>query len=1258
LVVTNAAGYSKGNHLDAMYDTSLFPFVGGNMIIGLTNLPLGRYDVVLYGHGIAENQNSAFVVTSYGYAMGPKSTLNGAGWDSVTWAENVQFVKFQSVNVIDGRIWITAMPGATSYAPVSGLQLVRTGDAWGEVPDPPSGLAATVSQTSITMSWNASEGAMSYRVQRGTTSGGPYFDLGTTTETFLVDKEVGFGSTYHYIVRAENNIGASAYSAEVSRVMAKGTEPSNLINIDFTAHLNPGSGGDKVGSAAIGETANDFWNIYSRDVSSMLDGRVVGTVNGLKKANGLTTGVSLTVTNADGFWSGSHPDRMFNSYIYPKADFGGNVTAKFSGIADGRYDLYVYGHGDATSQNSVFELLVGSTVFGPKTNLSGPGWNSVIWSEGVQYVKFSDLHVGSGSMLLTVKPGDTGYALLGGAQLVRLGDLPPPPTPQLWAVSGAGTVGLAWSRSVGANTYRVRRGIQSGGPYFEIGTSLGTGKVDTDVGYGQTYYYIVRAENSSGVSDYSEEVSITVPVGSNPSELINVDFTAHWNPGTRGDKVGLAAAGETPNDSWNSYNQDTSPENWRSEGMLQGLKKANGMATESVLLVTNAAVYSNGSHPDVMYNTYLYPASPNTTLSVGVTNLRAGRYNVYVYGHGTADDQNAVFELSAGNSLVGTKTNLNGPGWDSVTWLEGVQYVRFGAVDVVNGELWLRVKPGASGYAPLSGLQLMRTGEVPVPATLPPPVPTGLAAMAGASSVTLTWNPSPTASLYRIKRATQSGGPYFEVGTATGASRIDAPVGFGTTYYYVVRAENDVGPSAYSAEAAVTMVNGTDLSAVINVNFTAHWNTGSGGDKVGKAAVGETMNDFWNTYSRDTTSHFNTRANGIVPALKKANGEVTGTGLVVTNAASYWSGTHPDVMYNTHLYPAALNTTIIVGLTNVEAGRYDLYLYGHGVANNQNAAFELSVGGAVVGTKATLNGAGWNSPIWAEGVQYVKFAAVDVAGGALWIKVKPGASSYAPINGLQLVRTGDVPSPIPVITKHPISMTLAEGVNAIITVEVAGEGPFNYQWRKGTQEFTSVNSATFFLTNFSVIDQGSYTVEVSKGAYSVTSQPATLTMAVKPYILFEPDSILTVIGRSVSLSVTAVGTGPLHYQWRKNGEPLTDENDDVIPFLQAAQANTGTYDVVVSSPYGSTTSRAVSLQVLPAIIRNLTPAEVDSIPITGFLLKMDAEPGITFVIEYSEDLETWHHLATLTTADEQTEVMDGDAKNRHRRFYRVRVQTQ
>jgi len=100
-----------------------------------------------------------------------------------------------------------------------------------------------------------------------------------------------------------------------------------------------------------------------------------------------------------------------------------------------------------------------------------------------------------------------------------------------------------------------------------------------------------------------------------------------------------------------------------------------------------------------------------------------------------------------------------------------------------------------------------------------PVAPTGLVAQAGDGTVDLSWSTAIGADLYRIKRATVSGGPYSALATQAGTNYQDVTVLNDTTYYYVVSALNDAGEGPDSAE-----VPATPRAAIMGFNAVGGFN--------------------------------------------------------------------------------------------------------------------------------------------------------------------------------------------------------------------------------------------------------------------------------------------------------------------------------------------------------------------------------------------------------------------------------------------------
>jgi trimeric autotransporter adhesin len=88
---------------------------------------------------------------------------------------------------------------------------------------------------------------------------------------------------------------------------------------------------------------------------------------------------------------------------------------------------------------------------------------------------------------------------------------------------------------------------------------------------------------------------------------------------------------------------------------------------------------------------------------------------------------------------------------------------------------------------------------------VPPAAPASLTATAGAGSVALSWAAVTGAAEYHVLRSAATGGPYTQVGVASGTTFTDSGLTGGTTYFYVVRAANSATcESGNSPEASAT----------------------------------------------------------------------------------------------------------------------------------------------------------------------------------------------------------------------------------------------------------------------------------------------------------------------------------------------------------------------------------------------------------------------------------------------------------------------
>ena len=191
-----------------------------------------------------------------------------------------------------------------------------------------------------------------------------------------------------------------------------------------------------------------------------------------------------------------------------------------------------------------------------------------------------------------------------------------------------------------------------------------------------------------------------------------------------------------------------------------------------------------------------------------------------------------------------------------------------------------------------------------------------------------------------------------------------------------------------------------------------------------------------------------------------------------------------------------------------------------------------------------------------------------------------------PVGGSQVLKqkTEDPDPEPPVITKQPKSQTVNEGSSATFSVTATGTAPLSYQWYKGSSKISGATKSSYTISSVKSSDAGNYTVTVSNSAGSVTSDIAKLTVTpilVPPEITEQPKKSQTVNeGSSATFSVTATGTTPLSYQWKKDGQDISGATDATYTVSSVKSSDAGSYTVTVSNSAGSVTSDIAELTVI------------------------------------------------------------------------------
>jgi hypothetical protein len=122
-----------------------------------------------------------------------------------------------------GLVVCSAANGTLNTSTFSNVQITGgDGRAPAVTPAAPPALLAAPGDGVVPLRWMSSFGAASYTVKRATASGGPYTTLASgIPTTSYVDRAVTNGTTYSYVVTANNSAGTSGNSPEDSATPAR-----------------------------------------------------------------------------------------------------------------------------------------------------------------------------------------------------------------------------------------------------------------------------------------------------------------------------------------------------------------------------------------------------------------------------------------------------------------------------------------------------------------------------------------------------------------------------------------------------------------------------------------------------------------------------------------------------------------------------------------------------------------------------------------------------------------------------------------------------------------------------------------------------------------------------------------------------------------------------------------------------------------------------------------------------------------------------
>ena len=331
------------------------------------------------------------------------------------------------------------------------------------------------------LTWNAVEGATSYRIYRSTAKGSGYSLLGTTTATSYTNTGAKAGTTYYYRVKACNDAGLSPYSNVVSgQVKSVTPKPSAPVV--------------KIGNSSTSGKPMLTWNAVSGATSYKVYRAT--SQNGTYSLLGTVTATSYTNTGA----------KAGTTYYYKVKAVNSAGESAFSNVVSGKTTVTTLTMGHSASSGKpqlTWKAVSGAASYKVYRATAKNGAYTVI--NTTKALTYTNVGAALGTTYYyKVEALNASGKSMGFSAIVE-GKVAPVLAVGYSSVSGKPQ--LTWKAVPGATEYQVYRSTQQNSGYTKINTTTATSYVNTGAKAGTTYYYRIVAVKGTAASDFSNIVS-------------------------------------------------------------------------------------------------------------------------------------------------------------------------------------------------------------------------------------------------------------------------------------------------------------------------------------------------------------------------------------------------------------------------------------------------------------------------------------------------------------------------------------------------------------------------------------------------------------------------------------------------------------------------------------------------------------------------------------------------------------------------------
>lgn len=655
-------------------------------------------------------------------------------------------------------------------------------------PAAPTGLSALgVSTSVVNLAWtDASTTETGFEIERSTTSGSGFALVTTTAANVVSYSDAGLtaGTTYYYRVRAKNAGAFSTYTTQASATTP--ATPGLVARWSLNGNTNDG-----VGTANGTITGSPTYSTDAKEGSSSMT--FSGTTQYVSMGNPtLPSGTAPRTIMAWAKTTATTGTRYIFAYGNTTTDQGMNIgmsNLQLTGGANGTNQTYdnfwaagVWHHIALTYDGTTAKLYADGVL----VSSAARSWSLVL--QGA----FIARHTSPGNYWSgSVDDARVYSTALTASEILALATVPPAPTGLSATAASSTTINLSWTDASSNETgFQIERSTTSGSGYTLVTTTAAnaTSFSNTGLTAATTYYYRIRAVNADANSLYTAEVSAT---------------TSSSVPAAPTSPTATAQSSSSIQITWtDASNNETGFEVERSLTSGSGFAlvtttAANatsftntGLTASTTYYYRIRAVNASGQSAytsQVTATTLVAPPAAPTGLTASATSTSSITLNwTDASSNETGFDVERSTTSGSGFSVV-TTTAANATSYVDPSLSSGITY-------------YYRVR------AKNAGGNSAYTTEASATTLLTPPIaPSNLLAVAGTSSIAVTWSDNSSNEANFVLERSETSGSGFSVLSTLGANVVtytDASAVAGVIYFYRIKATNSGGASAYSVEGS------------------------------------------------------------------------------------------------------------------------------------------------------------------------------------------------------------------------------------------------------------------------------------------------------------------------------------------------------------------------------------------------------------------------------------------------------------------------